>query len=71
MSNYFDDNHLVDYIIFQEVGCAYYYFKLFKKFSKGNRPKTVLVIHTEDDSGSMLMNTFNGFGRKRYATTFQ
>lgn len=64
VSNYFDDNHLVDYIIFQEVGCAYYYFKLFKKFSKGNRPKTVLVIHTEDDSGSMLMNTFNGFGRK-------
>lgn len=61
--NYFKENHPADFIIFQELGCAYYYFKLLKKQNKVP-PKTVLVIHTEDDSGSMLMNTFSGFGRK-------
>lgn len=60
---YFKGNHSSDYIVFQELGCAYYYFKLSKNLGK-RFPKTALVIHTEDDSGSMLMNTFKGYGRR-------
>lgn len=63
VKNYFKGKHCADYIVFQEVGCAYYYFKLIKKKDM-THPKTALVIHTEDDSGSMLMNTFSGYGRK-------
>lgn len=61
---YFKDNIDSDYIIFQELGCAYHYFKLLKKYSNKKIPKTALVIHSEDDSGSMLLNRFTGFGRK-------
>lgn len=61
---YFEDNIDSDYIIFQEIGCAYYYFKLLRKFPNKKLPKTALVIHSEDDNGSMLLNTFTGFGHR-------
>lgn len=61
---YFEDYPDSDYIIFQEIGCAYYYFKLLNKYANNKKPKTSLVIHSEDDSGSMLMDRFTGWGRK-------
>ena len=61
---YFEDNIDSDYIIFQEIGCAYYYFKLLDNYSYKKMPKTALVIHSEDDNGSMLLNSFTGFGRR-------
>ncbi|WP_027317947.1 glycosyltransferase family 4 protein [Bacteroides graminisolvens] len=64
VKKYFDDNASTDYILFQELGCAYYYFRYLNRSSRLILPKTALVIHTEDDSGSMLMNTFKGFGRR-------
>lgn len=53
-----------DCIIFQEIGCAEYYFKRLKNGNENAKTKTALVIHTEDDSGSMLINQFSGLGRK-------
>lgn len=64
IKNYFNDNHPVDCLIFQELGCAYYYFKSIEKKAKGKLPHTVLVVHTENDSGSMIVGAFEGWGRK-------
>lgn len=58
------DNVPCDYIIFQEIGCAEYYFKHYADHPKTKGVKTMLVIHSEDDTGSMLMETFHGYGRK-------
>lgn len=64
VEKYFADNSSCDCIIFQELGVAEYYFKHRGKHSKTNGVKTMLIIHSEDDSGSMLLETFDGFGRK-------
>ena len=53
-----------DYIIFQELGCAEYFFKHKNEYTKNKDVKTMLVIHSEDDSCSMTLESFRGYGRK-------
>lgn len=64
VSRFFADDAPCDDIIFQELGVAEYYFKHCRNYSKTKNIKTMLIIHSEDDSGSMLLETFKGFGRK-------
>jgi glycosyltransferase involved in cell wall biosynthesis len=70
VERFFEDNTSCDYIIFQELGCAEYYFKHLHKYANRQKAKTLLIVHSEDDSGSMLINKFSGYGkndmRKRF-----
>lgn len=61
---FFSDETECDYIIFQELGVAQHYFKHCSKSLKTKNIKTMLVIHSEDDSGSMLLETFKGYGQR-------
>lgn len=69
--NFFADDAPCDYIIFQELGVAEYYFKRCEKYPKTKGIKTMLIIHSEDDSGSMLLETFKGYGRKDMEKRFR
>lgn len=64
LKRFMADNSPCDYIIFQELSCAEYYFKHYANSEKTKYVKTALVVHSEDDSGSMLIDKFIGFGRK-------
>ena len=43
---------------------AEYYFKHIQQSRNDKRPKTMLVIHSEDDSCRMLLEKFEGYGRR-------
>lgn len=61
---YFRDEVECDCIIFQEMSGAEYYFKHIQQSRNDKRPKTMLVIHSEDDSCRMLLEKFEGYGRR-------
>lgn len=71
LKNFFEDDAPCDYIIFQELGVAEYYFKHCEKHPQTKVVKTMLIIHSEDDSGSMLLETFKGYGRKDMERRFR
>ena len=52
LKRFFADGAPCDYIIFQELGVAEYYFKHKDKYLKTKTIKTILIIHSEDDSVS-------------------
>lgn len=60
----FKENPDCNCIIFQEIGCAEYYYKHINEYPNFKHAKCILIIHSENDSGSMLVETFNGWGRK-------
>lgn len=67
VSRFLSDNAPCDYVIFQELNCAYYFFKHSNRHFSKNSVKTLLVIHSEDDTGSMLLNNFHGYGKRDMA----
>lgn len=64
VERFFSEDAQCDYIIFQELGVAEYYFKHKGKYPKMNDVKTMLVIHSEDDSCSMTLELFKGYGKR-------
>ena len=64
VGSFLSDKAGCDYIIFQELGVAEYYFKHCSNYPKTKNIKTMLIIHSEDDSGSMLLEMFEGYGGK-------
>ena len=71
VTRFFLDDARCDYIIFQELACADYYFKHCKSYAKTNGIKTMLVIHSENDHGNMMLDCFHGYGRKDMERRFK